>query len=368
MSTLIKAGMIITASDTYQADIFIDGGKIQKIGAVLDDPADTVIPADDMYVIPGGIDVHTHLDMPFGGTNSSDNFETGHKAAAFGGTTSHIDFCLQPSGGSFADGLQIWHDKADGKACIDYGFHMAITDLNETALNELPELPAQGVTSIKMFMAYKGVFMVDDETLFRAMQIAGQHGILSMVHAENGDVVDLMVKEAVAAGYTEPHYHAKTRPALVEAEATGRAVHIAGVANAPLYVVHMTCEGALEQLRIGQRQGLDVYGETCTQYFFVTEDDLARPDFEGAKYVCSPPVRTEKDQDALWKAVADGTLAAVSTDHCPFFFEGQKEMGRGDFSKIPNGMPGIEEIRTRTLDEREGACVPGGLALTNGSS
>jgi len=343
MSTLIKNGTIVTASDTYKADLLIEGEQITKIGKKLKDNADETIDAKGHYIIPGGIDVHTHLDMPFGGTVSNDDFDTGHKAAAFGGTTSHIDFCIQGKRQSFKKALEGWHKKADGKSGIDYGFHVAITDLNKKTMAELPQLPSMGVTSIKLFMAYKGALMVDDETLFRSMRIAADNGILTMVHAENGDVIDVLVNEALEAGNTDPIYHAKTRPAHAEAEATGRAVAMAGMANAPLYVVHMTCEGALEQLRLGQKKGWNVHGETCTQYFFMTEKDLAKPRFQGAKYVCSPPMRTKADQAALWEAVADGTLEAISTDHCVFKFKGQKDMGKGDFSKIPNGVPGIED-------------------------
>lgn len=343
MSTLIKNGTIVTGSDTYKADLLIEGEQISKIGKKLKDEADTVIDAKGHYILPGGIDVHTHLDMPFGGTVSNDDFHTGHVAAAFGGTTSHIDFCIQGKRQSFKKALETWHKKAEGKASIDYGFHLAITDLNKNTMAELPDLPSMGVTSIKLFMAYKGALMVDDETLFRSMRIAADNGILTMVHAENGDVIDVLVNEALAAGNTDPIWHAKTRPASAEAEATGRAVAMAGMANAPLFVVHMTCEGAVEQLRLGQAKGYPVFGETCTQYFFMTENDLAKPKFEGAKYVCSPPMRSKHDQSVLWEAVKDGTLESISTDHCVFNFKGQKDMGKGDFSKIPNGCPGIED-------------------------
>lgn len=343
MSTLIKNGTIVTAGDTYKADLLIEGSEISKIGKRLKDKADNVIDAKGQYIIPGGIDVHTHLDMPFGGTVSNDDFDTGHKAAAFGGTTTHIDFCIQGKRQSFKKALEGWHKKAEGKASIDYGFHLAITDLNKNAMAELPDLPKMGVSSIKLFMAYKNVLMVDDETMFKAMRIAADSGILTMVHAENGDVIDVLVKEALEENHTDPIWHALTRPHYAEAEATGRAIAMAGMANAPLYVVHMTCESSVDQLRLGQKRGLPVHGETCTQYFFTTERDLAKPSFEGAKYVCSPPMRTREDQRALWDAVEDGTLEVISTDHCVFKMKGQKDLGKGDFSKIPNGVPGIED-------------------------
>ena len=350
MSTLIKNGMVITAGDTFQADILIKDGRIAMMGEELAVEGAEVFDVEGKFVMPGGIDVHTHLDMPFGGTMSSDDFFTGHRAAAFGATTTHIDFVLQPMGGSLRDGLDTWHAKANGKAAIDYGFHMAITDLRDEVMDEIPTLVDQGITSIKLFMAYKGILQVDDITLFKAMMVAAEHGLLTMVHAENGDVIDVLVKQALANGQMDAIYHAKTHPALIEGEATGRAIALAGVANAPLYVVHMTCREALDQLALGRAKGLPVMGETCTQYMFVFEDDLTKPNFEGAKYVCSPPVRQPADRDALWSALTGGGLQAVSTDHCPFWFEGGqngriagKELGRGDFSKIPNGMPGIED-------------------------
>ncbi len=348
MTTLISGGTIVTASDTFPADVLLDGETIVAIGSGLH--GDTTVDATGKYVIPGGIDVHTHLNMPFGGTYSSDDFFTGHRAAAFGGTTMHIDFAVQPKGSSLQDTLKIWHGKADGMAAIDYSFHLAITDLNDAVMAELPSLPAHGVSSLKLFMAYKGALMVDDETLFRAMQVAAEHGLLIMVHAENGDAVDVLIKQAVAAGNLEPKYHALTRPPELEAEATARAIRLAEVAGATLYVVHLTCEGALEAVRLARGRGSSVYAETCTQYFFFTKDDLARPGHAGAKWVCSPPFRTEHDQALLWQGIADGSLHIVSTDHCPFWYEGGtdgrlagKELGIGNFALIPNGCPGIED-------------------------
>ena len=350
MTTLIKNGTIVTAGDTFKGDLLIDGEKIALIGQDLPDQGREVIDAAGLLLLPGGIDVHTHLDLPFGGTVSSDDFFTGHQAAAFGGTTTHIDFAIQPMGGTLRQGIGEWHHKAEGKAAIDYGFHVAITDLRDDVMAEIPTVIDEGITSLKLFMAYKGLFQVDDTTLFRALMTAAEHGMLIMVHAENGDVIADLTTKLLAEGKTDPKYHAAAHPALAEAEATGRAVALAGIAGAPLYVVHMTCAEAVEQLAWGRAKGLPVMGETCTQYMFVFEEDLARANYEGAKYVCSPPVRQPKDAEALWKALANHTLQAVSTDHCPFWFAGGvngriagKELGRGDFSKIPNGMPGIED-------------------------
>ena len=350
MGTIIKNGTIVTASDTYQADILIEGEQITLIGRNLPTAGHDEIDATGKLLLPGGIDVHTHLELPFGGTTSSDDFFTGHQAAAFGGTTTHIDFAIQPKGGSLRQGIEQWHQKAAGKAAIDYGFHMAITDLRDEVMTEIPALVSEGVTSLKLFMAYKGVFQVDDTTLFRSMLKAAEHGMLIMVHAENGDVVAELTQQLLAEGKTAPKYHAVSRPPIAEGEATGRAVALAGIAGAPLYVVHMTCTDALEQLALGRDKGYKVMGETCTQYMFIFADDLGKPGFEGAKFVCSPPMRQPKDATALWKALANNTLQAVSTDHCPFWYEGGvngrsagKELGKSGFDKIPNGVPGIED-------------------------
>lgn len=351
MTTLIKNGTVVTAGDTFKADVLIDGEQVSMMGRNLPTEGHTeVIDAEGLLLLPGGIDVHTHLELPFGGTVSSDDFFTGHRAAAFGGTTSHIDFAIQPIGGTLRQGIGEWHHKAEGKACIDYGFHVAITDLRDDVMAEIPTVIDEGVTSLKLFMAYKGLFQIDDTTLFRAMMTAAEHGMLIMVHAVNGDVVAHLTAKFLAEGKTDTRYHAATQPALAEAEATGRAVALAGITGAPLYVVHMTCEEAVEQLALGRAKGLPVMGETCTQYMFVFEEDLAKPNYEGAKYICSPPVRQPKDAPVLWKALADNTLQAVSTDHCPFWFEGGiegriagKELGKASFDKVPNGMPGIED-------------------------
>jgi dihydropyrimidinase len=348
MRLLIKNGTVVTASDTYQADVLIEDEKIAAVGHDLS--ADTVIDAAGKYVIPGGIDVHTHLNMPFGGTFSSDDFFTGHRAAAFGGTTTHIDFAIQSKGTTLRQTLDTWLAKADGKAVIDYGFHIAITDLPDSIMEEIPQCVEWGVTSLKLFMAYKGALMVDDATLFRAMQQAAANGLLICVHAENGDAIDILINQALAAGNTAPIHHALTRPPELEAEATYRAIRLAEVAGAPLYVVHLTNAGALEAVRLARGRGASIYAETCVQYFFFTKDDLDRPGFEGAKWVCSPPYREKHDQAALWQGVADNSLQVVSTDHCPFWFEGGKdgrpagkELGRESFAKIPNGCPGIED-------------------------
>ena len=344
MSLLIKGGRIVTAADDYVADVFVDDERISLIGLDLDVAADRVIDATGKYVLPGCIDPHTHLDMPFGGTVTIDDVEAGQTSAAFGGTTCHVDFIIQPQGATFAQALDEWRAKAAGKQVIDMGYHMAITDLqNGGTLEELAALPEQGITSYKLFMAYKGALMVDDETLYRAMEVAAKSGALVMVHAENGDVVDLLVREALAAGNTAPLYHALTRPPEAEGEATNRAIQLAHLAGAPLYVVHVTCKEAVEPIARAREAGWDVWGETCTQYFFNSLDDIAKPSFEGAKYVYSPPVRDASNHDVLWNAVRSDALSVVSTDHCAFLWDGQKTLGKDDFSKIPNGGPGLED-------------------------
>jgi dihydropyrimidinase len=343
MSVLIKGGRVITAADDYVADVFIDGERISLIGESLDVPADKVIDATGKYLLPGCIDPHTHLDMPFGGTVTIDDVESGQTSAAFGGTTCHVDFCIQPHGSSFADALADWKSKADGKQVIDMGYHIAVTDLREGgSLEELASLPDQGVTSYKLFMAYKGALMVDDETLFKTMEVAAETDALVMVHAETGDAIDVLVKRALAEGHTEPHWHALTRPPETEGEATNRAIQLARVAGAALYVVHVSCAESVEPIRIAREKGWNVWGETCTQYFFIDYTDLERPDFEGAKFVYTPPPRDKANQDVLWNAVRTDVLSAISTDHCAFNWDGQKTLGRDDFSKIPNGGPGIE--------------------------
>ncbi|TMM08714.1 MAG: dihydropyrimidinase [Actinobacteria bacterium] len=343
MSVLIRGGRIVTAADDYVADVFVEDERIALIGESLDIQADKVIDAAGKYILPGCIDPHTHLDMPFGGTVTIDDVESGQTAAAFGGTTCHVDFVIQGKGQTFAQALDDWRAKAAGKQVIDMGYHMAVTDLADGGtLEELATLPDQGVTSYKLFMAYKGALMVDDETLYRTMEVAATTGALVMVHAENGDVIDVLVKEALAAGHTEPLYHALTRPPEAEGEATNRAIQLAHLAGAPLYVVHVSCKESVEPIAAAREKGWDVWGETCTQYFFTSLDDIAKPDFEGAKYVFSPPVRDKSNWDVLWNAVRTDALSAISTDHCAFLFDGQKTLGKDDFSKIPNGGPGLE--------------------------
>jgi dihydropyrimidinase len=344
MSILIRGGRIVTASDDFVADVFVEGERIALLGADLDVTAERTIDASGKCVLPGCIDPHTHLDMPFGGTVTIDDFESGQGSAACGGTTCHVDFCIQGKGQTFAEALDGWHAKANGKTLIDYGFHIAITDLDdEERLEELATLPGQGITSYKLFMAYKNVLQVDDETLFRAMEVAAASGALVMVHAENGDAIDVLVREALARGDTAPIHHALTRPPELEGEATNRAIQLARIAGSPLYVVHVTCREAVDPIRRAREQGWDVWGETCTQYFFRSIDDLAQPDFEGAKYVYSPPARDAVNHNLLWDAVRTDALSAVSTDHCAFLWDGQKTLGKDDFTKIPNGGPGLED-------------------------
>ena len=344
MSVLIKGGRIVTATDDYVADVFVENETVSCIGADLDLEADRTIDADGKYVLPGCVDPHTHLDMPFGGTVTIDDFESGQISAAFGGTTCHVDFCIQPQGLTFAQAFEEWHGKREGKALIDNGFHIAVTDLREGGtFEELASLPDQGITSYKLFMAYKGALMVDDETLFRTMKIAAETGALVMVHAENGDAIDVLVEQALAEGKTDPCYHALNRPCETEGEATNRAIQLARVAGSPLYVVHVSCEEAIEPIRIARDKGWDVHGETCTQYLFIDYSYLEGPDFECAKYVYTPPPRPKENQEKLWTALCTDVLSVISTDHCAFLWDGQKTLGRDDFSKIPNGGPGLED-------------------------
>lgn len=346
--TLIKKARLITASDDTRADLLIDGEKIAAIGMDIDaQTADVVIDATDRLLLPGGIDNHTHLDMPFGGTVSSDDFFTGHRAALFGGTTSHVDFCIQPKGHTLRRSLEMWRAKADGKAAMDYGFHVAITDLTDAVMEEIRDLPSMGVTSIKLFMAYKGALQVDDTTLFKCMRVAKESGVLTMVHAENGDAIDILIKDALAAGHTTPDWHERTRPPELEAEATNRAIALARAAgDAPLFIVHVTNEEALNAISRARARGQRTYGETCVQYFYFTRNNLngSRNDpFEGAKWVCSPPFREHNDQVALLRGIRLGDLMIVSTDHCPFNYKTQKILGAESFAAIPNGVPGIED-------------------------
>lgn len=347
MSILIKGGTVITAEGTLDADVLVDGEKITAVvtreaGGTVAGRADEIIDATDRYVIPGGIDAHTHMEMPFGGTFASDTFETGTKAAAHGGTTTIIDFPVQAKGTGLRATLDKWHEKADGNCAIDYGFHMIVSDVNDATLKEMDALIGDGVTSFKMFMAYPGVFYATDGEILRAMQQARTSGGLIMMHAENGIAIDQLVAQALAAGRSDPVHHGLTRPPELEGEATHRAIALAKVAGCPLYIVHLSAAHALETVAAARDDGQNVFAETCPQYLYLSLDDLARPDFEGAKFVCSPPLRTPDHASALWRGLRVNDLSVVSTDHCPFCFREQKELGRGDFSKIPNGIPGVE--------------------------
>jgi dihydropyrimidinase len=347
--TVIRAGLVVTAAEEVHADVLVEGAKVVALAAhdssfarSWTDSADRVIDATGRYVIPGGVDAHTHMELPFGGTHASDTFETGTRAAAWGGTTTIVDFAVQKPGESLRTGLDAWHAKADARCAVDYAFHMILSDVTEDTLKEMDILVQEGVTSFKLFMAYPGVFYSDDGKILRAMQRAASNGGLIMMHAENGIAIDVLVEQALAAGKTDPRYHGEVRHALLEAEATHRAIRLAQVAGAPLYIVHVSARQAVEELAAARDQGLNVFGETCPQYLFLSTDNLAEPGFEGAKYVCSTPLRPREHQEFLWRGLRTNDLQIVSTDHCPFCFNGQKELGRGDFSKIPNGLPGVE--------------------------
>jgi len=342
LKTLITNGRIITAVDDYEADILIEDGTISVIGRNLAMEVDRTIDAKGRFVIPGGIDPHTHMDLPFGGTSSSDDFRTGTIAAAHGGTTTIIDFAVQFKGQALREALDVWHEKAEGKASIDYGFHMICTDLPDERMPEIKGLISEGVSSFKLFMAYPGVFLVDDGTIFKAMQVAGKAGGLICMHAENGLIIDVLVKQALAAGNTAPKYHALTRPTKAEGEGAGRAIAIAEMADSPVYIVHLSCNDALEKVVEARDRGIPAYAETCPQYLFLDYTDYEKPGFEGAKYVMTPPLRPKENQDKLWRGLQYNDLQVISTDHCPFCFKDQKQLGRDDFSKIPNGGPGVE--------------------------
>jgi dihydropyrimidinase len=350
VSVLITHGTVVTATDMYRGDVFIEGETVTTIGTSLQMPADTVIDATGKYVLPGGIDCHTHLDMPFGGTTSADDFETGTIAAAYGGTTSIVDFAIQYRGQTLHHAWETWMKKAEGKAAIDYGFHMIMTEVNDQIEQEMDALVSQGVTSFKLFMAYPGVFMLDDASIFRALLRTGKNGGTICMHAENGGVIDVLVQKALAEGKTAPKYHALTRPARAEAEATHRAIALAEMADVPIYIVHLSAAEALEMVTEARDRGLPAYAETCPQYLFLSDDNYEEPGFAGAKYVMSPPLRPKETQDRLWRGLAFNDLQAVSTDHCPFCMKEQKEMGAGDFSKIPNGAPGIETRMSLVYD------------------
>ena len=341
--TIIANGTIATAVDTYNADIGIADGKITAIADSLPrEQGKKIVDAKGKYVFPGGIDVHTHLDMPFGGTTSSDDFDTGTRAALFGGTTTLIDFAIQGKGQSLRTALDTWMQKASGKANCDYGFHCIITDLPDARIEEMGQMVREGVSTFKLFMAYPGVLMLDDGSIFKALRATAKNGGMVCMHAENGSAIDVIVQQALAEGKTAPKYHALTRPTTAEAEAVSRAIALAEMAGAPLYIVHLSCNDALEKVREARDRGLPVYAETCPQYLYLSIDNFDAPGFEGAKYVFTPPLREKWHQEKLWQGLKHDHLQVVSTDHCPFCYKEQKEMGKGDFTKIPNGGPGIE--------------------------
>jgi len=343
MNPLIRNGTVVTATSTTQADVLILGELIAKVApAIPENAADRIIDATGMYVIPGGIDPHTHLDMPFGGTTSADDFETGTRAAAFGGTTSIVDFAIQARGTRMRDALDTWWKKAERRACIDFGLHMIVTDLGTSGLEDMDDMVNEGVASFKLFMAYPNVLMVDDGTIFKALSQTAKNGALICMHAENGSVIDVIIARALAEGKTAPIYHALTRPPRAEAEAVHRAIAMSEIAGAPVYIVHLSSEDALNEVREARDRGVPAFAETCPQYLLLSVDELARPNFEGAKYVFTPPLRPKEHQTKLWEGLKHDHLQVVSTDHCPFCFADQKILGKDDFTKIPNGGPGIE--------------------------
>ena len=340
---LIQNGTIVNADSTVRADLLIDGATIKEIRAGIPAAAaDTVVDATGLLLLPGGIDAHTHLDMPFGGTNSADDFLTGTRAAAIGGTTTIVDFAIQARGTKMRAALDTWWKKAEGKACIDYGLHMIVTDLGDAGLEDMDDLVREGVASFKLFMAYPNVLMVDDATIFKALRQTAKNGALICMHAENGSVIDVIVQQALAEGKTAPIYHALTRPTRAEAEAVHRAIAMAEMAGVPVYIVHLSSEDALDQVREARDRGLPAFAETCPQYLLLSLEDVADKGWEGAKYVFTPPLRERRNQPKLWEGLRKDNLQVVSTDHCPFCFEDQKALGKDDFTKIPNGGPGVE--------------------------
>ena len=342
MKTLIKNGTVVTASETLDADVLVEDEKVAAIALDIDVQPDRLIDATDRYVIPGGVDVHTHFDLPFGGSFCSDDFGSGTRAAAFGGTTTCVDFALQDYGESLRQGLDRWFEKGQ-KAQVDFGLHMIVREVNDGVLKEMDQLVGEGITSFKLFMAYPGVFMLDDAAIFKAMQRAADSGALIMMHAENGGPIDVLVQQHLAEGKTDPVYHGLTRPAAMEGEAVHRVFKMAELAGTPAYIVHLSSRDALEALQEARDRGVAAFAETCPQYLYLSMDDLGRPGFEGAKFVCSPPLRPKDHQDDLWKGLAQGDLQIVATDHAPFNYQGQKDMGKEDFSKIPNGLPSVED-------------------------
>ncbi|RNI21361.1 dihydropyrimidinase [Flexivirga caeni] len=346
-TTLITGGQVVSPQGAAPADVLVDGETVSAVlapgtASALGIQADRTIDASGKYVLPGGIDVHTHMDMPFGGTFSVDDFETGTRAAAWGGTTTIVDFPVQKKGGSLQEAVDLWHAKAEGKACIDYGFHAILADVNDMSLKEMDALVDQGVTSFKLFMAYPDVFLSTDDQIIQAMYRASDNGATIMMHAENGAAIDQIVTRAINAGHTEPKWHGLTRPIALEAEAVNRAAQMADVTGAPLYFVHLSSGAAVDVVTAARDAGRNVFGETCPQYLFLDESDLARPDFEGAKYVCTPALRPAEEQAKLWRGLRTNDLSVVATDHCPFCFATGKQLGKDDFRAIPNGIPGVE--------------------------
>jgi len=361
MRTLVANGTIVTADQVIRTNVLIEDDRIVEIAPSIASPADHTIDASGKLVLPGGVDVHTHLDMPLGKIRTSDDFESGTIAAACGGTTTIIDFATQSKGQTLRQALDAWMKKADGKAAIDYGFHLVVTDLSDQVEAEMDKLVSEGVPSFKLFMAYPGRLMLDDGAIFRALVRTRENGGQVSIHAENGHVIDVLVKRALAAGHTAPKFHALTRPAGTEAEAVRRAIALAELAGAPVYLVHLSTAEAAEEVGAAKKRGLPVFGETCPQYLLLSEERYQEPGFAAAAYVMSPPLRTVADQDRLWRALAAGELDVVATDHCPFMMKGQKEIGLGDFSKIPNGAPGVEFRMSLLYD---GGVRPGRLTLT----
>jgi len=355
MQIVIKGGTVITATESMEADVLIEGEKVVALAApgshAWEEGAGRVIDASGKWVVPGGIDVHTHMELPFGGTVASDDFESGTRAAAWGGTTTIIDFGVQVKGDSLMGGFEAWMAKAEGKCAIDYGFHMIVGDVNDESLKEMDIAMGEGVTSFKLFTAYPGVFYSDDGDILLAMQKAAENGSTIMMHAENGMVIDVLRDQALQRGETDPVYHGITRPAMTEAEATHRVIALAEFAGSPVYIVHVSAAEAVDEIMMGRDRGSNVFGETCPHYLFLSLDDLAKPEFEGSKYVCSTPLRPTEGghQERLWTGLATNDLQIVSTDHCPFCFDDhpdlgtQKKLGLGDFTKIPNGLPGVED-------------------------
>jgi dihydropyrimidinase len=358
--TLIENGTVVSATEATKADVLIDDGKVALIGLNLGQTAtpERTIDATDRYVIPGGVDVHTHFDLPFGGSFCSDDFGTGTRAAAFGGTTTCVDFAVQDYGEALRPGLDRWFEKAQ-KAQTDFGLHMIVREVNDQVLDEMDTLVGEGVTSFKLFMAYPGVFMLDDASIFRAMQRAADSGALILMHAENGGPINVLVEQLLAEGKTDPIYHGLSRPAAMEGEAVHRVFRLAELAGCPAYIVHLSSRDALQAVKEARDRGQAAFAETCPQYLFLSQDDMGRPGFEGAKFVCSPPLRPKDHQDDLWKGLISGDLQAVSTDHAPFNFKGQKDLGEGNFAKIPNGLPSVEDRVTLIFQGvREGRMSP----------